>query len=174
MNPLALWLLTVPSPAAPPDRAEVDRVLDALHQAATDADAERYFGLYADDAVFIGTDASERWDLPAFRAFAAPHFEQAPAWTYTPERRAVSFDRKGRTAWFDEALSHPRYGEVRGSGVLVREGHEWRVAQYVLSFPVPNEVAPQVLGVIRGAGAEARLPRPIPPSSCGRRSPSAR
>ena len=115
-------LLGVVAMAGSPDPAEVDQVLDALHRAATDADAETYFGLYADDAVFIGTDPAERWDLPAFRDFAAPHFEEAPAWAYTPVEREVHFGPKGRSAWFYETLSHERYGAVRGSGALRLQG----------------------------------------------------
>jgi hypothetical protein len=159
---MMLWMVLMSmsdGDAAPPERGAVDEVLDALHQAATDADAARYFGLFTEDAVFVGTDATERWDLPAFRAFAEPHFAEAPAWAYTPERRSVSFDARGRTAWFDEALRHERYGEVRGSGVLVRQGRDWRVAQYVLSFPVPNEVAPAVIARIRDHAADAPEPR---------------
>ena len=104
------------------DLGDEDGAIDALHRAATDADAETYFGLYADDAVFIGTDPAERWDLPAFRDFAAPHFEEAPAWAYTPVEREVHFGPKGRSAWFYETLSHERYGAVRGSGALRLQG----------------------------------------------------
>ena len=38
------------------------------------SDEERYFAHFADDAVFMGTDATERWDKAAFRAYAHPHF----------------------------------------------------------------------------------------------------
>ncbi len=149
--------------AAPPDRGAVDTTLDALHQAATDADAATYFGLFTDDAVFIGTDAEEVWTLPAFRAFAAPHFESAPAWAYTSVSRDVRFGRKGRTAWFHESLEHASYGAVRGSGVLSRVDGAWRVSQYVLSFPVPNAVANEVVATIAahsGGGPTATLPTP--------------
>ena len=135
--------------------ADVDVVLDRLHAAAAAADEATYFGLFAEDAVFIGTDATERWDLPAFRAFATPHFAEAPAWAYTPVERHVALGPRGRVAWFDEVLDHERYGRVRGSGVLVREGRELKVAQYVLSFPIPNAAAPHVLDVVHGT---ARLP----------------
>lgn len=141
---------------AAPESQAIDAVLDALHAAATEADAETYFGLFSPDAVFIGTDATERWSLPEFRAWAAPHFEEAPAWAYATVERSVTTE--GRVAWFDERLEHERYGAVRGSGVLVRTGGDWRIAQYVLSFPVPNEVAPAVVALVTG---DARLPTPF-------------
>ncbi|MDX1393102.1 MAG: nuclear transport factor 2 family protein, partial [Gemmatimonadota bacterium] len=63
----AACLLAFPTSAlAQNDEAAVSAVLDALHQAASDADFDRYFGLYAEDFIFLGTDATERWDRPSF------------------------------------------------------------------------------------------------------------
>src|SRR6516162_8245242 len=53
---------------------EVARELDDFHDAAAHADEARYFGHFAPDAVFLGTDATERWDLAAFGEYAHPHF----------------------------------------------------------------------------------------------------
>ena len=55
---------------------EVEQVLDALHSSAAKADGNLYFSLFSKDAVFIGTDATERWSLAAFRSFAKPWFDQ--------------------------------------------------------------------------------------------------
>lgn len=139
--------------AGTPDPQPVHEVLDALHMAAATADAETYFGLFHEDGIFVGTDATERWTMTEFKAFAEPHFETAPAWAYTPVAREVHFGPKGRVAWFHETVRHDRYGDVRGSGVLTRHGPDWKVAQYVLSFPIPNEVASQVLDLV-GRGAD--------------------
>jgi hypothetical protein len=54
-------------------------------------------------------------------------------------RRAVAFDGDGATAWFDEDLRGERLGAARGSGVLVRAGGRWTIAQYNLALTVPNE-----------------------------------
>ena len=48
----------------------------ALVGAAAHAHEPRYFAHFAPEAVFLGTDAAERWDLGAFRAYAHPHFAQ--------------------------------------------------------------------------------------------------
>ncbi|MEZ5978708.1 MAG: nuclear transport factor 2 family protein [Planctomycetota bacterium] len=133
----------------PSERAAVERRLDTLHGAASRADGAAYFDCFTPDAVFVGTDATERWTLDAFRAYAEPYFKQGRGWTYTPEERHVAFDATGRTAWFDERLANAKYGECRGSGVLVKSGGEWRVAQYVLSFAIPNESAERVVEVVR-------------------------
>lgn len=134
------------------DRAAVGATLDALHEAAARADGARYFALFEPDAVFIGTDASERWSLAEFRAYAAPHFDAGRGWTYEPVERHVRLDAAGGVAWFDERLSNAKYGETRGSGVCTRgDDGRWRIAHYVLSFAVPNDAAGDVVDAIKRA-----------------------
>jgi len=131
----------------------VEAVLYDFHAAAAEADGERYFGHFAEGGVFVGTDAAERWSVEAFRAYAEPHFSKGRGWTYTPVERHVRVGPAGRVAWFDERLENEAYGETRGSGVLRLVGGEWRIEQYVLSFPIPNEVAKDVVERIRAHGA---------------------
>jgi hypothetical protein len=53
-------------------------------------------------------------------------------------RREFSFT--GDVAWFDEDLDTPNLGPARGTGVLVKVGSgAWKIAQYNLSVPIPNE-----------------------------------
>jgi len=129
-------------------KGEAIAVLDDLHLAASEADEERYFGHYTEGAVFLGTDASERWSVEQFRAYAHPHFSAGKGWTYKATERHLRFSPDGRTAWFDERLHNEKYGEVRGSGVLLYDGR-WRVAQYNLSFPIPNGIALDVIKMIQ-------------------------
>jgi ketosteroid isomerase-like protein len=136
-------------PAAPGAAAEVERVLDDFHAAAAAADFDRYFGHFARESVFLGTDATERWTREQFMAYARPHFRPGGGWTYHPRARVVSFTPDGRTAFFDELLDNTGLGETRGSGVLVREDGVWKVAQYNLSIPIPNPLADTVVGIIR-------------------------
>jgi len=138
-----------------PVRPGVSAVLDRLHATAAVADADLYFRLFQPDAVFIGTDAGERWDLDEFKAFAKPYFDEGQGWTYKVLERHVTAAEGNRIAWFDERLSNAKYGETRGSGVLVKTPAGWRISQYVLSFAVPNDVATRVVEVIRGETPEA-------------------
>jgi hypothetical protein len=135
-------------------RSRVDGVLDDFHAAAAASDEARYFDHFSADGVFLGTDATERWTVAAFRAYAHPHFAAGKGWTYTPVERHVAFDATGQVAWFDERLSHAKYGQLRGSGVLVVERARWRVAQYNLTFLVPNEIAPEVVELIRAPASQ--------------------
>jgi hypothetical protein len=120
-------------------RAAVDRELDDLHDAAARADERRYFDHFAPEGVFLGTDVTERWTVPAFRAYAHPHFSKGQGWTYHPLRRVIAFAPAGDLAWFDEDLRGERIGPTRGAGVLVHRGGRWLVTLYDLSITVPNE-----------------------------------
>lgn len=135
-------------------RGEITAVLDAFHAAAARADGAAYFGLFAPDGVFIGTDVSERWSVAQFKAYAQPHFSKGQGWTYTPRSRTVVVGQDGRTAWFDEVLDSESYGTSRGTGVLVRTPEGWRIAQYALTFPMPNDLAKEMTTRIRAWEAE--------------------
>lgn len=144
-----LALLATPAPGLASERAAIDAVLDALHGAASAADGDRYFSLFADDAVFIGTDPSERWTLAEFREYARPHFDEEQGWTYVPTERQVTVGPHGKTAWFHELLDNDKYGLARGTGVLVKEESGWKIAQYHLAFPIPNELSREITGRIK-------------------------
>lgn len=135
---------------------DVDRALDSFHDAAAVADAERYFAILPEDAVFLGTDPDERWTGAEFRRFAMRYFEGRSAWTYVPLVRHVRLGPGGRIAWFDEELDNASYGICRGSGVLELRGGAWRVVHYDLTVPVPNELMRGVVERIRAFGSKQR------------------
>tara|TARA_R110000782_G_scaffold124058_5_gene215560 strand:- start:1357 stop:1869 length:513 start_codon:yes stop_codon:yes gene_type:complete len=137
------------------ERGRASAVIDAWHAAAARGDFEGYFSRMTPDAVFLGTDATERWGRAAFEDFARPYFDGVEAWTYLPRDRHLMFSGDGRTGWFDEMLDHAKYGELRGTGVVRRDGRgHWRVAHYSLTFTVPNELAPRVVDLIRSDASE--------------------
>jgi uncharacterized protein (TIGR02246 family) len=130
----------------------VGAVLDDWHRAAAAADEARYFSHFTADAVFLGTDASERWTRDEFRKWARPYFAKGKAWSFRSTSRHVTLGPGGKVAWFDETLDTPNLGPARGSGVLVLEGSKWKIAQYNLSVPIPNEIFDEVKKVIEAKG----------------------
>jgi ketosteroid isomerase-like protein len=130
-------------------RKAIESSLDRFHEAAAKADGKTYFGLFAPEGIFIGTDASERWTVEQFRKYAEPHFSKGKGWKYAPKTRHVDISPGGDTAWFDEILENASYGTCRGSGVLRKTDAGWKIAQYHLTIPVPNELADQVVALIR-------------------------
>lgn len=157
----------VASPEPPVDVADakqaIGRVLDDFHDAAARADEARYFDHFTPDGVFLGTDGTERWDVAAFRVYAHPYFKKGKAWTFRAAKRDVTLGADGLTAWFDEALETKNLGPARGSGVLVRDpAGRWRVAQYNLSVPIPNDRFDEVRDLIAG-----KRPGGDPPRAAG-------
>ncbi|MBI1827129.1 MAG: nuclear transport factor 2 family protein [Planctomycetes bacterium] len=139
-----------PSPVA-----AAEAVLDNFHDAASKADGERYFSHLTDNAVFLGTDPKERWTKAEFQKWANDHgyLKNGQGWTYVPGKRTVLLTPDGNSAWFDEVLKNETLGECRGTGVLVRTGEGdkavWRIAQYNLSVPIPNDLSEEVVSKIR-------------------------
>ena len=120
------------------DRKAISTLLDSFNDAAAKADFDRYFGYFADDAIFIGTDASENWDKKAFQVWAKPYFDKKTTWDFKSIERHVFFDKTGNIAWFDELLN-TQMKICRGSGVLKKQGNDWKIKQYVLSMTIPND-----------------------------------
>lgn len=50
--------------------SEINLVLNNWHKAAAEANFNNYFNAMTDDAIFIGTDATENWNKSAFIQFA--------------------------------------------------------------------------------------------------------
>lgn len=131
---------------------DVNAVLDDWHDAAGDADFERYFNHFAgDSAIFMGTDATERWTIAEFRPWSKPYFDRGRAWNFTPVERYVYISDNGKTAWFDETLDTPNLGPARGSGILVWQDSAWKIAHYNLSIPIPNAIADTVVKQVEEA-----------------------
>lgn len=128
--------------------ATINTVLNSLHTYAAEANGKAYFDLYTDDAVFLGTDVTERWTKAAFQAYAMPIFSQGRGWRYTPRERHVALSPMGNMAWFDEVLDSENYGTSRGTGVLTRTKAGWKISQYHLTFPIPNDLADKMTAQI--------------------------
>lgn len=131
-------------------QGEINKVLNSFHQAAGEADFNRYMSLLATDAVFLGTDSSERWTKSEFSAFVKPYFSQGKGWLYQPISRHVSQTPVRHIVFFDELLENKSYGRCRGTGVLINTPQGWKILQYNLSIAVPNGVANEVVESIKG------------------------
>ena len=127
-------------------KTQINMTLDAWHKAAAEANYKNYFDAMTDDAVFIGTDASENWSKSAFEAFAKPYFDKGKAWSFTALERHVYFSEDEKIAWFDELLD-TRMKICRGSGVLVFAKNKWKIKQYVLSMTIPNDNTDEIIKI---------------------------
>ncbi|WP_116365221.1 nuclear transport factor 2 family protein [Parahaliea mediterranea] len=147
-----LFLLSLGVHAAPQD--DITAVLDRFHDAAARADLPTYRQQMTTDIVFLGTDASERWQGAEFIAFAKPYFDKGQGWTYRPRARHIDIAASGEVAWFDELLDNDKLGLCRGSGLLLKTDSGWKIAQYNLSMPIPNAMIENVAQAIGGVAGE--------------------
>jgi ketosteroid isomerase-like protein len=131
------------------DKQDIDKVLNSFHQAAANAEAKPYFDLLSQDAIFLGTDATERWTKDEFKGFVVPYFSKGQGWLYTPTQRNINVLVTGQVAFFDELLSSESYGICRGSGVLIKTQQGWKISQYNLSIPMPNGIAKALVKSIK-------------------------
>ncbi len=129
--------------------SEIDSVLSDFHLAASEADYDRYFGHLAEESIFMGTDMSERWTKNEFQDYAKPHFDSGRGWTYVHTDRNIYLAEDAKTAWFDEILVNEKLGNVRGTGALSLDDDSWKIVQYHLTLPVPNDLIYSLVEMIR-------------------------
>ena len=127
------------------DMQQADALLNTLHQRAADAQWDGYFSLYRPDAVFIGTDATERWSMSESEGYARP----TKGWRYSVDNRKLI--QHDNVILFDEQLSSQAYGVCRGTGTLLKTDGNWQIAQYHLSIPIPNDMAKSITAQIKAA-----------------------
>lgn len=118
---------------------EINTFINDWHQAASRADGAAFFGSMDDQAVYIGTDASERWTKNEFMMFAKPYFDKGKAWDFKPYDRELHVTSDAKIVWFSELLS-TWMGVCRGSGIITRTPQGWKIQQYHLSVTVPNDI----------------------------------
>ena len=128
------------------DNKKINTTLDSWHKAAANAEFDNYFSYMTSNGVFIGTDATENWQLEAFKTFSKPFFDKGKAWSFKSLKRNIYFDKSQNTAWFDELLD-TQMKICRGSGVLIKVGNDWKIAHYVLSMTIPNDNTNEVVKI---------------------------
>ena len=121
----------------------VTSVLNNLHLYASEARGHEYFELFAQDAIFFGTDIDERWTKNAFQEYGMSRFATGKGWTYHMTERNIYFSGDEQTCWFDELLRNDKYGHLRGTGVMKLVGRDWKIVQYNLVLPMPNDLLPK-------------------------------
>ncbi len=120
------------------EKDQINTALENWHKAAADANFDNYFNLMTSDAIFIGTDPTENWNLKDFKAFSKPYFDKGKAWSFSTLKRNIFIQDDAKIAWFDELLD-TQMGICRGSGIMQKTNNGWKVKHYVLSIAIPND-----------------------------------
>ena len=128
------------------ERKIIIATLDSFNEAAARSDFNAYMNFFADDAVFIGTDATENWNKKDFMVWSKPFFDKGATWNFKSIDRHIYFDKTGSVAWFDELLN-TQMKICRGSGVLTKQANAWKIQQYVLSMTIPNNKIDTIINI---------------------------
>jgi len=139
-------------------KAQLNTLIDNWHQAAAAADSKTFFDSMGDDCIYIGTDATERWNKKAFVTFAKPYFDKGKAWDFKPYDRDLHVTNDGKIAWFSELLT-TWMGVCRGSGTLEKTPEGWKIQQYHLSVTVPNEIIKNFISLVESYEKDPARPK---------------
>lgn len=139
--------------AANSNETAIHQLLDNWHQAAAVADEEVFFNSMTADAIYLGTDASERWLRDELKEWSAKYFAKESAWAFKPHDRHIYFTNDNSTAWFDEKLD-TWMGDCRGSGVVQKTPEGWKIKHYNLAVAVPNETINGYIELLKKAPAK--------------------
>ena len=132
----------------------IGAVIDDFHAAAADGDKDRYLGHMTEDGVFMGTDEWERWPKnPDFSEYVEGRFQNGTGWTYKSVERVISLADSADVAWFDEVVFSEKNGRFRGTGVVVKQDDDWKIAHYAMSFLIYNEDWPAVVQMTKKTAA---------------------
>ena len=121
-----------------PSQTNLDLKIDKWHSDVAEFKIEDYFGFMDDSFIFLGTAPGERWDKDAFYNFSKPYFEKNTTWDFKTIDRHWYYSQDGKTAWFEENLE-TWMEDCRGSGVLIFDNDEWKIAHYNLTVLIENE-----------------------------------
>jgi hypothetical protein len=109
-------------------------------------------GILPDDAVFLGTDATERWTGKQFREFAMPYFKRGPR----DPRAAVALDhavgRRRVLAWFDEVLDNEGCANAAARACCALPLESWSITEK--PSPRSHRAVARAPMPTHGAGAE--------------------
>ena len=125
---------------------QAEDFINDWHQSSAQSNIDVYLGSMAATSVYMGTDASERWEKDAFSDFCKPWFAKGKGWAFAKISRHIYVADQGNIIWWDELLD-TKLGVCRGSGVMQHKKGKWQIEQYVLSPTVPNELMDSVVNM---------------------------
>jgi hypothetical protein len=146
-NAILLLPMLMFSWAVPAQQQEIHRFIDQWHEAAGRANSEVFFGSIAENGIYIGTDAKERWTKKEFITFAKPYFDRGKAWDFKPYDRNIHVSSDGQYVWFSELLT-TWMGICRGSGIIHKTSEGYKIEQYHLSVTIPNEIVKDFISLV--------------------------
>lgn len=123
--------------------ADATAVLVGHLEAVASKDVQQLRLFFHPEALFFGTDDSERWTTDDLAKLLV---ESEAGWDMREcLKREVRYISPACVSFF-EVVRHLKYGLFRGSGIVVKDDEgQWMIRHYVLSYSVPNKLADKPL-----------------------------
>ena len=122
------------------DSIAIETLMNLWHQSASKSNASIFFdSLMWPEAIYLGTDISEKWKRDELKYWSASAFEKDTAWDFKVNRRSIyknEFDNN--IIWLEEDLL-TWMGPCRGSAVLIKKNQQWKIMHYNLAVAVSND-----------------------------------
>ncbi len=139
-----LSLFSIPSDNS---KSDMDKVIDNWHKAAAVGDSVGFFSLMTPDAIYLGTDETERWDRTSMGKDLGKYFNGKKAWKFIPYNRIYTSLGSKNFILFDECLQ-TWMGPCKSTGRLTRVKGQWKISYYNLNVAVPNDVVNEYLKLL--------------------------
>ncbi len=107
----------------------IDSLLNQWHHAAAVADEDAFFGRMTEEAIYIGTDAAERWLRDELKEWSKEFFNRETAWAFKPLSRNIDH-RSRRPDRLDGRA--PRYLDGHLPQHRYPPAHRWRMEDHLL------------------------------------------
>jgi hypothetical protein len=125
----------------------INELIDDWHLAAAKGSLDDFFNKMDKNAIYLGTDASEKWTTDELKEFCKIHFADGMGWNFKPIKREIYFNDRKDFAWFDERLN-TWMGVCMSSGVLVKIDNIWKIKHYQLSIAIPNDIVKDFIKMV--------------------------
>lgn len=127
---------------------EFDEIIDAWHHAAATGDSVGFFSRMTEDALYLGTDETERWTRTTMGKDLGKFFNGKKAWHFIAYNRIYTALDDKNTILFDESLK-TWMGPCKSTGMMRKVKGKWLISYYNLNVAVSNAVVQNYLKLLK-------------------------
>ena len=122
--------------------------LSSVEPVAAIGDSVGFFSRMTEDALYLGTDETERWTRTTMGKDLGKFFNGKKAWHFIAYNRIYTALDDKNTILFDESLK-TWMGPCKSTGMLRKVKGKWLISYYNLNVAVSNAVVKDYLKLLK-------------------------